>query len=226
MRANIFLLFILFFSLTGKSLAQGPELEYFITGNGNLYLPINNPEKGTYPILWYDQDTDPKLLIGGMGVGAAVWKEVHPRLSLKGQANLSKQASWGEPIGAGDGGGNSLGAFLGGSADYTVGVGAMGHFFLTEKLSVGTGLGGQLLLLSLSRVPDNFPDAKRSFVVNRYYRPFIPTIPLEVSIKTPRKVFSVRYEQGLINRIKGDLGKSKRENFGLLFFEMGFKIKG
>lgn len=55
-----YILTFLFF-VTLKSYSQVSGYEYFITVNGNLYVPVNNPEKGMYPILWYDKETDAKL---------------------------------------------------------------------------------------------------------------------------------------------------------------------
>lgn len=99
----------------------------------------------------------------------------------------------------------------------------MAHYFLTEKISIGTGLGGQILLISLSRMPEIY-DSKAAVAVNRYYKPFMPTLPVELSFKSKKNLFTIRYEHGLLNRYKKDLAAYKKDKFGLLSFEVGFKL--
>lgn len=224
MKPFIVLLSLIWFSV--KSFGQAPVTEYFreyfITLNGNQYLPIQNPEKGRYPVLWYDKETDPKLLIGGFGAGVSAFRPLKEKVSLKAQANLSKQTYWGEPVRLVDEVSLPTGDFLAGSSDYAVGITALAHYFFKEKLSVGTGLGGQILLVSLSRVPE-FRD-EIPVVRNRYYRPFMPVLPVELSFKSQKHLFNIRYEHGLLNRYKRDLGAYKKDRFGLLSFEVGFKV--
>jgi hypothetical protein len=222
MKLYFFVLSLLF--LTTQAVGQTADYEYFISGNGNLYLPINNPEKGVYPILGYDKETDSKVLIGGMGVGFSAFKQVKNKVSLKGQANLSKHTYWDEPITFVDNSGNPLNQFVSGSSDYSLGLTATVNYSLTQRISVGTGLGGQILLISLSRLPQ-INDSKKIIAVNNYYKPFMPVLPLELTYKSQKRMFNIRYERGLLNRIKGGLKNFKDDKFGLFVFEVGFKMR-
>ena len=209
--------------LTIQAVGQTADYEYFVTVNGNLYLPVNTPEKGVYPILGYDKETDSKVLIGGMGLGFSAFKQIKNKFSLKGQANLSKHTYWDTPTWLVDDMGNPLNLFASGSSDYAIGLTASINYNLTRRLSVGTGLGGQILLISLSRLPQVY-DSKKLIAVNNYYKRFMPVLPVELSYKSDKKIFNIRYEYGLLNRLKGDLKSFKDDKFGMLFFEIGFRI--
>jgi hypothetical protein len=215
------LLFLFLFAI--KASCQMSGYEYFIAVNGNLYLPIGNSGKGMYPILGYDKEMDTKVLIGGLGLGISAFKPVKNKVSLKGQANISKHTYWDEPVYLHDENGTPAGVFQAGASDYSLGITAMAHYFFKERLSIGTGLGGQILFVSLSRTPD-LHNPKESFMVNRYNKPFIPVLPLEISYKSKRNLFNIRYEHGLLNRLKKGLQAYKKDKFGLFTFEVGFKI--
>jgi len=223
MRLKFYLpLFFLFFS-TLKTYSQASGPEYFITLNGNLYLPINNPNKGVYPILWYDKETDPKLLIGGLGVGLSAFKPLQDKISLKGAINISKHTYWDEPIGLVDMMGYDMQLLVAGSSDFSIGIAATAHYFLSEKISIGTGLGSQVLLTTLSRLPA-INDTKVSIAAHHYYKRLMSTLPVELSFKTKKNLFNIRYEYGLLNRYKKGIGVYKKDKFGLLDFELGFKL--
>lgn len=206
---------------------QTSDLEWFITANGNLYIPRNNPDKGVYPILWIDKDTDPKLLIGGLGLGVSVFKPYREKVSWKGQANLSRHAYWDKPVLLTSNTADPIGYFTPGSVDLALGFTATAHYFLSKHFSVGTGLGAQLLLASSTRsLPSSYQfTGKQKLIANHYYKPLIPVLPLEASLKFNRVLLNVRYEHGLLNRFKGDLGRTQKDKFSLLTFEIGFKIR-
>src|SRR5262245_60389157 len=73
------------------------ELRFFLPVNGNLYMPYGSG-KQTYPIIGYDKDADPKILLGGFGIGFSVVKEWKEKFFLKAQANTSRHAYWDEPL--------------------------------------------------------------------------------------------------------------------------------
>ncbi|CAN5412597.1 hypothetical protein BH23BAC1_BH23BAC1_34050 [soil metagenome] len=206
-----------------QTLAQSLDKEYFFSINGNLYIPINDKDKGVYPIVGFDKDADSKMLIGGIGVGISALNPVHHKINLKWQVNLSKHTYWDKPAYFYDAYGNAMGEFLGGSTDYSFGLTVLAHFRLKNKFSLGTGVGGQFLLISLSRVP-TILDSQKSIVKNHHYRPILPTLPVEVSYKLKNKLFNIRYEHGLLNRVKGELGEIKNVRNGIIYFEIGFKI--
>lgn len=222
MKNRIYLSLVLVLIIGLKSFGQSTDIEYYFTANANLYLPINTPQKGVYPILWYDKTTDPKLLIGGFGVGVTALKSIKNKVSIKGQANISKHTYWDEPdlftedgiVGA---------AAITGSSDFTIGLTGTINYFISEKFLVGTGLGGQLLLVSLSRLPGLYGN-ESEIAVNKYYKPVMPVIPLEASLKLKKTMYSIRYEHALLNRLKSDLAQYKTDRYGLLTFEVGFHL--
>lgn len=222
MKNRIYLSLVLVLIIGLKSFGQSTDIEYHFTANGNLYLPINTPQKGVYPILWYDKTTNPKLLIGGFGVGVTALKSIKNKVSIKGQANISKHTYWDEPQFFTDGG--FLGAtVITGSSDFTIGLTGTINYFISKKFLVGTGLGGQVLLASLSRLPRLY-GTDSEIAANKYYKPFMPVIPVEASLKLKKTMYSIRYEHGLLNRLKGDLAQYKTDKYGLLTFEVGFHL--
>jgi hypothetical protein len=219
--------FAILLFVSTKSFAQNKSCEWFITPNVNLYIPVNNPAKGVYPVLWYDSETKPKLLIGGFGMGISVYKPLTEKISLKGQVNLSKYTYWDERFYARESG-SLYKDYLSGSSDYTLGLTVTAHYFITKKLSMGTGLGSHILLISLSRLPElelNTGKSSGGVARNRYYKPLMPVFPIELSLKLEKILFNIRYEYGLLNRIKGDLKQYLNDRYSLLVFEVGFKIK-
>ncbi|GAA4458276.1 hypothetical protein GCM10023189_30240 [Nibrella saemangeumensis] len=211
--------------------AQSAGYECFFTQNGNLYIPVNNPNKGVYPILWYDKTTRPRFLIGGLGVGALFVRPLTANVSWRTQTNLSKHTYWDELTRVVDVRGLDMGYAGAGSSDYTIGLTSTLHYNVTGRVSVGTGIGGQLLLISLARLPDfkehHRPDLQEhdQIAINKHYKPIVPVLPVELAVKLPKGfLFTTRYEHGLLNRIKGDLSKVKTDKYGLLTFELGVKI--
>jgi len=221
LKITTLLLFLLFSA--GKTYSQGAEPAYYITVNSNLYLPVNNPAKGVYPILWYDKETTPKLLIGGFGVGFAGLKPLNNKLSLKGQANISKHAYWDEAFYMIDANGFAGQKFSAGSADYALGLTATAHYFLGKRISLGAGLGSQVQLITFSRLP-TYDDREASVSVQQQYKRFMPTLPLELTLQSKKHLYNIRYEYGLLNRYKSTIAAYKKDKYSLLSFEIGFKL--
>ncbi|KQS24746.1 hypothetical protein [Dyadobacter sp. Leaf189] len=221
-----FITCLLFLFIGFESFSQNRKTEWYVTANGNFYMPVGNRSKGMYPILWYDKTTSPKILLGGVGTGAALLKPLSKDFSFKAQANLSKHTYWEDLTLMRDYVGSSIGYFQAGSSDYGLGVAAMIHYFPVESFSIGAGLSGQATLISLSRTPGMYvgADIDPGIVVNRYYKAVVPMVPVELSYTVKRLLFNVRYEAGLINRIKGDLANFKSDKYSLLTFELGFRI--
>lgn len=217
--------FLAFSCVSQVASAQGPKYEIFVVGNTNLYLPGKSSDQGVYPILWYDKATSPKLLIGGFGAGIAAFRNVAEALTLKGQANVLKQTYWDEPLELRGISNEPLGNFEYGSSDFALGINATLHYFFSGRMSVGTGLGAQLFTVTLSRTPE-FINGKvsKTAVVNHYYKPFLPMVPVELSFKGDNVLFNIRYEQGLSNRYKKPLAEYKSVRASALYFEVGFKI--
>jgi hypothetical protein len=219
-------LVLAFLAFCAPAFGQQTGVQWFITPNVNLYLPVGTPYKGVYPVLWYDKETTPKVLIGGFGVGVSALKPYGEKLTLKGQANLSKHTYWDEPMQLIDENGAPIRDYLAGSSDYTLGLTATGHYQFTGKFSAGTGLGGQVLLVSLVRLPPNYftgPDEEQ-LATSRYYKRLVPMLPVELSLKLEKILFNVRYEHGLLNRLRKPLADYQTDRFGLLSFEVGFRL--
>ncbi|MCE6992992.1 hypothetical protein, partial [Dyadobacter sp. CY323] len=210
-----------------ESFSQNKKTEWFLTANGNFYIPVANRAKGIYPILGYDKLSSPKILLGGVGLGAAWFKPLTKDLSFKMQANFSKHTYWDEPVVIRDYVAAPLGDYESGSSDYGLGIAGMIHYFPVESFSVGAGISAQVTAISLTRTPGMYigADIDPGFAVNRYYKTVVPMIPVELSYRVNKLLFNLRYEAGLINRIKGDLARFKSDKFSLLTFEFGFLIR-
>lgn len=212
-------MFFCFYLTIQLAISQEKQTEWYITANANLYYPIQTPSKGVYPILWYDRETDPNILIGGFGIGGAVYHPLTEKILLKGQLNLSKHSYWNETVSIVDESGGLYYSYQPSTADYMAGISATANYFFIPKLGIGTGLGAQYLLASLTRQPKEFGDLSR----NRFYVPLVVTLPIEATLKLSKTLFLVRYEHSLTNRLHAE--SNFKDRFGLVYFEVGFKIK-
>ena len=201
---------------------QSEPVEYFITGNSNLYVPVNSPQKGTYPVLGYDDELDPKFLIGGFGIGVTGWKPLGSRTSLKMNAGLARNVYWDEPHFLTENGMDGAGPVHVRSSDFTLGLSGVVHYHLTGKLYAGGGIGARALFHSVAKLKNFHFDVN---LVNRHYKPVMPVVPVEVALKSKKLLFSICYEYGLLNRLKGDLGGYRNDRYGLLVFEVGVRVK-
>jgi hypothetical protein len=222
-----FVTLLLSVTLIASAFSQDTATEYFLVGNENLYLPGGQSNKGVYPIVGYDKDAQPKLLIGGFGFGIAAFKPLRKSLQIKGQINLSKHTYWDEPLELRGSVNGPLGQFIFGSSDYAVGITGALHYFLGQRMSVGAGLGAQLFTTTLSRVPtlEDFEFVPGSITVNRYYRQVLPMLPFEWSWKGDQLLATIRYEYGLTNRYKKNMAETMSDRFSILYFELGLRLK-
>jgi hypothetical protein len=111
------------------------------------------------------------------------------------------------------------------TVDYTLGVTGVLHYNFSSGFSVGGGVGVQALLFSNSYLrQDLLVGNDRNLGQNKYYKRLMPTFPLETSLRFGKWAITLRYEHALLNRYKKDLAEHKKENYGLLFFEIGVKI--
>lgn len=220
-------LIICLFLLAGGSVSAQAPMERYITFNTNLFVPIGS-DKSMYPIIGYNKEVDPKLLVGGFGAGFAISKSLKEDLKWKAQANLSRHTYWDESLELRDAGNVPLGPFAYSSVDYCATLMGTAELSLNKRFSVGAGLGAKILLVSFSRLPDRKNSSfngKKSLAENAMYKTIIPVIPLELSYKMKRNQIVLRYEQGLMNRYKRDLAEYKKDRFGIISFEYGWRIK-
>lgn len=219
---------LVFMVVTGAMSAQSQKLEWYLNANTNIYIPGGNSEKGVYPVLGYNKNTSPKILLGGIGVGSYAFLPLSNSFNLKIHGQLSKLSYWDDPVLQRDHVGNDVGLFRAGGSDYMAGLGAILHYNLNEQLSVGAGLGTQILLVSLSRTPGYYGygvEAETSTVTNKYYKRVLPVLPIELAYHFPKIVLNLRYDVGLMNRLKGRLADVKSEKFDVLSLEIAFKLK-
>jgi hypothetical protein len=197
------------------------QTSYYVTTNANLYVPEGNSTRGFYPILWYSNDTDPHVLIGGLGVGFT-FQKASPKTILKAESNISRHAYW-ETMHFTDINGVALGSTSFGTADLTIHLLPTISYRVSEKFSIGTGLGGVITVMSRSRIPFGSKEQDRA-VMNNYYKFLIPVIPLDFSYTRARKQYTLRFENTIGSRYKKPLSDYKREGFLLITFQMGFKL--
>jgi len=218
MRTKLYIpILLLIFFQSGFGQTSVPE--YFVTLNTNLYLPWNSSEKFTFPMLGYNKNSEPKIQVGGFGVGAGFFAPFKSKLSLKEQLNLFRFVYWDNPYRLRTLAGEPLGSSSSHSNNYTIGSQTTVHYFLSDEVSIGSGLGLQLLLKSSSKI-----NAPKTRLDNNGYKLLMPSLPLEFSFKSKRILINTRYEFALLNRFRGDLAKYKKDRFGLLTIEFGVKI--
>jgi hypothetical protein len=177
-----------------------------------------------FPILGYDKETKPKVLIGGFGIGFAALKNIKKRTGLKGQVNISRSVYWESFIFT-----NNIAAVTGQtdatSTDYTLGLLGTFHFHLSPAFSMGTGIGTQVMMVSYLNLREDVMERSEHIGRNRFYKPVMPTIPIELTWRFKKMFANLRYEHGLLDRFKEDLAEDKTDKYGLIFFEFGIKVK-
>jgi hypothetical protein len=203
--------------------AQENIYSHYITINTNLYAAIAS-DKQMYPMLWYNKDLKPKIMVGGFGAGFTMLRSLNEKSILKLSANLSRSVYWDESVALRNDFNEWSGTFYMTSTDVTVGLAGIYHLLLNDKFSVGAGASIQTLLMSTSRFPEK--DLKDAPKVdgNSYYKPIMPMIPIEITYRKDKWLLNLRYEQALLNRYKKNMADDLSENYGLIFFEVGYKI--
>lgn len=49
----------------------------------------------------------------------------------------------------------------------------------------------------------------------------MPVVPVEIALKPKKLLFSICYEYGPLNRLRGDLRDYRNDKYGLVVFEVG-----
>lgn len=215
-------LFAILSSLLSVPVVAQEGLQMYVTVNGNYYLPRNS-DKQSYPILAIDSDAKPKLLVGGMGVGFMIAKDLNEHFFWRAQINTSKRAYWTGAMEFTDGSGVPLGSFVCKGVDIVTAPTGTIHYKIGKSLSFGTGVGFDFLMFSYTRLPEKFFD--NEVVRNGYYRPVVPFIPLELSLPIKKVLLNVRYQHALINRLKSSIAEHEEDSYGALFIEVGYRIR-
>jgi len=208
-------------------IAQSSERwQFFVTGHLNLYAPYSSNEK-MYPVLGYDKDYKPKVLVGGFGAGFAAWKKFNAATSLRLQGSLSRVVYWNNPLDLRDANNNPLGYLQLSSTDYSVGFSGAIHHHFSKAFSIGAGAGVRALLFHYYRIrttgnPYLDNDAQKGNT--EAYKSLMPYIPVEFSYRFERMFINLRYEQSLLKKYNNDLDDIDKTVYGLLLMEVGFRV--
>jgi hypothetical protein len=220
MRCLIVIVFIL------RVTVVSAQEEIFVTANVNSYFPSIG--HGAPVLLLGTQTRKPKIFFGGFGIGASMIKKLAERLTLKAAGNLSRHTYQNAPIEMRDNNNVPLGEYTSHSNDYLFSIQGLGRFSFTDKINFGAGLGFDLMLVSKIRNPvGDFSgiDSKDISIRERNYKPVMPVVPVELSIKNTHAFYTLRYEQALLNKFRGDLAKTAKTSYGTVLFEVGIRIK-
>lgn len=224
---NKFFFLLVFISLLmQKAIGQDKKSETFLTVNGNLLYPLSNPDQGVYPIFSYNKNADPSLSFGGFGIGISSFHNASEisNISIKLQANFSRHKFWDETSVFRDGNNSLLGYYKEATIDYSFGLAGTGQYKLSKYFYAGLGFGTRFLVKSFSKIPEFQSFGVLHNASNDYYKKIMPVIPIEISYKTQKWLFNIRYEQAILNRYKKELSKYKDGTYGLLTFEAGLRI--
>lgn len=212
--------------ISTMALSQDETVRYYVTVSTNLYLPFSS-EKKMFPIVGYDKELQPSVLLGGIGVGFTRWKQLKEKTSLRLHANFTRSTYWEPKLSFRDENNVPLGNYSASSADYTLGLMGIYHYNLSPRFSVGGGFAAHFMIASLLflREEAGFQDIQGDHIgMNKFYKPLMPAIPVELSYKGDKAAISIRYEYALLKKYKGDLAELKSDKYGLLFFEVAIKI--
>ncbi len=207
MKMKNYLLITLFFLCSIQIFAQKVPQEWYLDLNINRYIPIEK---------WQESGM-------GIGIGGKMIIPLTKKFVLRNSADIMLNTYSDGPFTATDVSGNALGNLGNTSVDLSIGLIPTIHYSLHENFSVGTGLGSRILLKSVTAYDGNTQLKNTS--VNDYYKPFMPILPIEMSLKINKILLNLRYEYSLLNKIKGDLADYKTERYGIVSLEIGYKIK-
>lgn len=171
--------------LSTPLLAQLDAFEYAINVNTNTYLPLNSG-KQRFPVLGYNKQVDPKVLIGGFGFGVSGIANWRSNKKIKIQANLLKRSYWEDPYVLRTSTNTSMGEVAYSGSDVVFNTNAVLHWKINDTFSFGTGIGGDVMLVSVFRLPDMFDDVTNSLSLNRHYKRIMPLLPFEFLVSTPK----------------------------------------
>ena len=219
MKTTFKFIIALIFFCTLKSFSQNTKSELFITANLNMYFPTS-PLQQVQPIIQFSNP----FSIGGFGIGATLLNSLNKTLTLKSHANVSFNKFKDTPILLTDPSGQSLGNITGITRNLNLGIISTINYSLTNRFSMGAGLGLKILLDS--RTNYNFINQSTlGTSINGYYKPITPVFPIEATLKLKKMMFNLRYEYSILNTLRGDLSNYKSEKYSLISLEIGYKIK-
>ena len=201
-------------------IAQAPDS--YLTINTNLMFAYGNTSKIYYPVVASFND-DFLQKVGGFGMGYTSTKDYGNGRTLKAGMNLTKMSQYLGSTYARDFVGNLAGFYAVKSSRINLNLNVLMQKSLGDKISLGTGIGVQSTLFHIQKLPSVF-EVTTLYTNQTLQKNIMPVIPMEFNFETKKRVLTLRYEQALLNSNRGEFRKYKKETFGLLSFELGFKL--
>lgn len=157
-----------------SSLAQ----EMFINASVNGYVPLGSTGKKTFPALHYDKDSEPGFIMGGFAIGGSYFKSHSDKVTFKAQANLVRYKYWDEPKELRAESNEPLGAGMFHSVNYSLALSGVAQYYLSERFSIGAGLGLHVTLASQMKARNEDIFGGEMEVPNTHYKRIMPVVPV------------------------------------------------
>ncbi len=223
MKNTIPFLFLSLLILGNKTSAQS----WGVHLNGNSTFPISNDRKGQYPILWYDSDQDPSILVGGFGAGVSYQRPWRGNTQLKFQLNAQRSRFYDEPTIFWDANGQPILGVIGINNNLNASVLSLVLLPITEnqKWLLGVGLGLRGTFFSKTDYGEAFVDGEKASLKlkNKSLAPVVAILPIELT-KYFGERFSVttRAETALSGTSR--LSANKKERTMVVLVEVGYRF--
>jgi hypothetical protein len=223
MKQKFISIIVAVFLLSGMATAQNGT-EFFISLNVNEYIPVGGDERIS-PIIGYNKQHNPKLSVGGFGIGVSILKTYSAEVFWKFNLTALKY-KYGQSEYFTDDQNRPLGIYDFSSSSYSLAPSATAHYMVGEHFSLGAGVGSQIVVATRTKVissvlfTSQFPTT-----TDNNYRRIMPTIPVECMFRFGNSLIALRYEQAILNRIRKDLAKYRAETFALIQLEFSFRLK-
>lgn len=202
--------------------------KFYIHVGANLTLPSDQSSRATFPIIAYNDDFKPSLLLGGFNAGFTYNKHLSGKKYISAIISLARHSSWEEAFPFTDNQGLLYGFNKYNKVDYVLKVLPTFTYALTPRLTLGIGLGGNISIISISALPEVQLfgiDREGEIAINKYNRLFNPLLPVEVRYHLNKIYIGARFEYGPFNTNRSDLGKNLKSTNNYACFEVGFKLK-
>ncbi|MCW5921510.1 MAG: hypothetical protein KIS77_04145 [Saprospiraceae bacterium] len=218
-RLSIFIFFVL------NCLCAIKAQSWRIHLNVNEYYPINAPEKGYYPILWYSSTEGRGVLLGGFGGSVSWTNTLKSKWDLKVQLNISRSRYYDEPAIVLDENGFAYGAVIGIATNLNLSALGIPRYSVADWLDVGAGLGLQSVILAKSDYGKAkiLGEKKELNFTNKSLQPVVLVLPVETTVYFwDRFSFSTRLEFALTKVSR--LSYASNERSMLLVLEAGYRL--
>ena len=202
--------------------------KFYIHVGTNLTLPSDESSRSTFPIIAYNDEFKPSLLLGGFNAGITYNKHLSDKKYISAVISLARHSSWEEAFPFTDNQGLLYGFNKYNKVDYVLKVLPIFTYALTPRLTLGIGFGGNISIISISALPDVQLfgiDRKGEIAINKYNRLFNPLLPVEIRYHLKKIYFGARFEYGPFNTNRSDIKEMLKSKNNYVCFELGFKLK-